>query len=49
MKEEKKVNEFLQEVPDITERIIATTLIQIQKNDRDDLLADLLLESQEAY
>ena len=45
----KKEQEFLQETPDITERIIATTLKQIQKADRDDLLADLLLESQEAY
>ena len=41
--------DFFAEVPDITERIIQTTLKQIQAAYEDDLLSDLLLEGQEAY
>ena len=37
------------EVPDLSERIIQTTMKQIQAAYEDDLLSDLLLEAQEAY
>jgi len=37
------------EVPDLTERIITTTYKEIMAAYRDELLADLMLESQEAY
>lgn len=37
------------EVPDLSERIIKTTLKEIQAAYQDNLMSDLLLESQEAY
>jgi len=37
------------EVPDLTDRIITTTYKEIMAAYRDELLADLMLESQEAY
>lgn len=36
-------------VPDLSERIINTTMKEIQAAYRDDLLSDLLMEAQEAY
>ena len=37
------------EVPDLTDRIIKTTIKEIMAAYKDDLLSDLLLEAQEAY
>lgn len=37
------------EIPDLTERIIQTTMKAIQEAYEDSLLQDLLLEAQEAY
>lgn len=37
------------EVPDLSERIIATTYKAIMEAYRDDLMSDLLMEAQEAY
>ena len=37
------------QVPDLSERIISTTLKEIQAAYMDDLMSDLLLEAQEAY
>lgn len=37
------------EIPDLSERIIATTLKEIRAAYQESLMSDLLLESQEAY
>ena len=37
------------EVPDLSERIISTTMKEIMAAYRDELMSDLLLEAQEAY
>lgn len=37
------------EIPDMSERIITTTIKEILAAYRDDLLSDLLTEQQEAY
>ena len=37
------------EIPDLTERIIQTTMKAIQEAYEDSLLQDLILEAQEAY
>ena len=37
------------EIPDLSERIIATTLKEIKAAYQESLMSDLLLESQEAY
>ena len=37
------------DIIELTEKIIATTIIELMDSENDDLIQDLLLEAQEAY
>lgn len=37
------------DIIELTEKIIATTIIELMDSENDDLMQDLLLEAQEAY